>query len=340
MSSHVGDQDDDNRPWFEWPVPAGSPAREVWYGLVTHPDRPLALWVRYTLVSTTQGHREARVWGGLTDGESDRTCFGTSGRRLDALSLTDDPFTVAVDGIGRLSSGGATGRVGTDAGVLEWDLGHEPDPVTFAPLRSRRLTGLATRVLGTGRHWSRNQTIRTSGTVTLDGEPVSFEDAPAHQGHTVGRSTPKQWRWVHCNTLEGKWAVEALDVADRLAICLRTPAGVHRLNRLHHVVGPWASETIDVAPGRWRFRGSGDGARVECTVRADTDHWQRVAYLCPDGSQRYNAHCSLTSVEGRVDTPATAGWVEVSSDRGRAEWVGTAPPITGAYRPETWAVDA
>lgn len=332
--------DDDNRPRFDWPVPAGQPAREVWYGLVTHPSRPLALWVRYTLVSITAGHREARIWGALTDGAGDRSCFGTRSRRLDDLSLSAAPFELIIDGAGTLASDGATGSVETDAGRLTWDLEHEPDPVTFTPLRSRRLTTLASRLLGTGRHRSCNQSIRTAGTVTLDGERIRFEDAPAHQGHTVGRSSPDRWRWVHCNTFGGDWAVEALAVSGRLSICLRTPDGVHRLNRLHHLVGPWANETVAAEPGRWRFRGAGDGARVECTVRAEPAHWQRVSYLCPDGSRRYNAHCSLSRVELRVNTSVTDGWAEMNSDRGRAEWVAAEPPVAGTYRPERWTVDA
>ncbi|MFB6164781.1 MAG: tocopherol cyclase family protein [Haloarculaceae archaeon] len=343
-AAHTASTDrDDNRPAFAWPPSSpGSPAREVWYGLVSHPHRPLALWFRYTLLSTTDGHRECRVWGALTDAESGaRSCFGTRGRSLEELALSTAPFRFDAGDAGRLTSGGARGTVDTPAGPLSWDLAWEPDAVSFTPLRSRRLTDLASRVLGTGKHWSRNQSIRLSGEVTLDGEPIEFADAPGHQGHTVGRSAPARWRWLHANDFPTDGlAVEALALDGTLSICLRTTEGVHRLNRLHHVVGPWANETVGATPGRWTIRGSGDGVAVEVSVTADADHWQLARYRCPDGSDRFNAHCSRSTVELRYKPQGESTWHEAVTNAGRAEWVDGEPPVEGTYRPTSFAVVA
>jgi hypothetical protein len=71
---------------------------------------------------------------------------------------------------------------------------------------------------------------------------------------------------------------------------------------------------------------------LTATVRADPEGWQTVAYCAPDETLRYNAHCSVSDVTltYRLDG---ADPVTVESPAGRAEWVGSDPPISGEYRP-------
>lgn len=333
----------DNAPVLDWPLDAGSPGREVWYGFATDTDRPLALWYRYTLVSTTDGHQEGRCWAAVSDGTGPRSTFGTRAVTPDGTTSQAAPFEFSLDGIGSIRDEQVTGRVETDRGTVEWDLQHEPDTVTFTPLRSAFVTDMASRLLGTGHHWSANQSVRVSGTITVGDETIDLQHGTGHQGHTVGRSTPERWRWVHCNGFDAAGVVvEALDLDGPVSICLRTPERTHRLNRLMHLYGPWANSTVEASPGRWEFVGRGDDAQVRCRVDADRDHWQRAAYLCPDDSQRYNAHCSLSRVELEYRTKGADGWSdwqETTSETGRAEWVDTEPPVGGEYQPTEWTVD-
>jgi hypothetical protein len=327
----------DNLAVQEWPLPTGKPGREVWYGFVTDGDRPLALWYRYTVLSTVDGHQEGRCWVGVTDGGGDLTTFGTVAVPVDSVLVEHAPFALVLGESCDLSDRRVRAEVETPEGTVRWDLTHEPDPLTFTPLRSRVVTGLAGRLLGTGNHWSVNQSVPVSGTLEVGDERVEFADAPGHQGHTVGSETPDRWRWVHCNGFDDPdLTIEALDLGGRVSICLRTGDERHLLNRLVHVVGPWANETVAAGPGTWTFTGCGDGAELRCRVDADEDHYQRVAYLCPDGSKRYNAHCSLSQVELSFRTEHSDGWSDwrtAESDTGRAEWVDTDPPVDGEYGP-------
>lgn len=322
----------DNVAWFDWPLDPGQQGREVWYGLVTHRERPVALWIRYTLVATAGG-MEPRLWAAVTDGECpDRSRFETVRTTPEGTTTAVEPFRLDFGDRGMLRDDAARGTVAD----IEWDLTYDPDSVTFTPLRSRRITDLAARVLGTGHHWSVNQSVRMSGRLRVGDRTVEFTDAPGHQGHTVGRSVPDEWRWVHCNGFAADGlVVEALDLGGKVSICLRRDGQTHRLNRVHHVVGPRGNRTTDAAPGRWSFEGRGDGAEVRVTVTADEDHWQRAAYPCPDGSRRYNAHCSLSRVElaYRIENGGWSAWETATSDRGRAEWASTEPPVPGEYRP-------
>lgn len=332
---------DDNDPVLGWPLEPGQPGREVWYGLVHTQSGDAAFWYRYTLLSTDDGYREGRLWAALTDRTApDRSVFTSQRIAPEQVTAASEPFRLTM-GDGRLTSRSAHGRIDPSAGGPEpadgpvgasWELTYDPDAESFTPLRSRRLTAAISRLLATGHHWSRNQSIRVDGTATVGDREYTFEDAPGHQGHTVGATPPPRWRWVHCNDFDGSDAVlEALSVDGRLSICLRLDGDRFLLNRLHHVVGPRANRTTHDAVGSWTFQGAGDGVRLAASVTVE-EGWQRVAYLVPNGSHRYNAHCSLADVSVTYET-TDGRTARLESDRGRAEWVDLTPPIPGSYLP-------
>lgn len=332
---------DPNSPYLDWPLDAAEKGREVWYGLVSSPEADLALWYRYTLLSTVGGRREGRVWAGVTDrGDGDST-FVSASFPLGAVHPESDPFGLEV-GDNHLTSSGAEGYVdgsvadGDDA-TVGWSLSCDPDEYVFTPLRSERLTDFLYRFAGSGRHWSRNEGVRVDGEVTVDGRTVEFADAPAHQGHTLGADPPERWTWVQCNAFEDpSVAVECLDLDGTLSMCLRRDGEVHALNRLKHVVGPKSNTTEHDEPGFWRFSGSGEGVELRVTVRAPEDvKWQTVSYMAPDESLRYNAHCSLADVTLTYTVDGEEP-VTLESSAGRAEWVGAEPPLEGYAYPPEW----
>lgn len=329
-------QPDPNAPDLAWPLETGEPGREVWYSIVGPRDGSVAFWYRYTLLSTADGRREGRLWAALTDRETPaNSTFVSEAYDRSDVRTQGTPFELTV-GDGTLTSSSATGRIGD----VEWDLEYDPDDYVFTPLRSERLTDLLSRTVGTGKHWSRNESVAMSGEVTVGGRTVELDDAPGHQGHTVsGASPPETWTWVLCNDFaEDESAVlEALRLDGTLSLCLRVGGEVYPLNRLKHVlpVGPAANRVDRDEVGHWRFRGSGEGVELQATVEADPGHYQRVAYLVPDGSYRYNAHCSVSklTLTYRIDGGEAR---TITSDAARAEWVDTEPPVGGDYRP-SWS---
>jgi hypothetical protein len=320
---------DPNVAEYDWPVATGEPAREVWYGLAGPADGSAAFWYRYTLLSTDGGRQEARLWAALTDTEGE-SVFRSQSFSLGEAELTDAPFEYRLPA-GTLTSGRATGEIDD----VSWDLSYTPDDYAFTPLRSQRLTDLLYRVAGTGKHWSRNEAVRVDGEVTVGDRTLTFEDAPGHQGHTLGASPPPRWTWVQCNGFDDpSLSLECLNLDGTLSMCLRRDGVVHELNRLRDVVGPWANQNERLEAGLWRFSGAGDGVVLSVDVVADPDHWQRVAYMTPDDSLRYNAHCSISEVTLRYQVDGQREQY-ATSHTGRAEWVDTTKPIPGEYRP-TW----
>lgn len=325
-------------PYLDWPLDAGDRGREVWYSLVTHQERPIAFWFRYTLLSTADGHREGRVWAGLTDREDPENGFLRTERHdLDGVDV-DTPLHLDY-GNAELAPTEARGRVTAedDANAVFWKFEYEEDDETFTPLRSARLTDVAERLLGTGRHWSYNQSIALDGRLEVGPNSYDFEDAEAHQGHTVGRNVPETWSWVNCNGFEEDVVVESLEIEGTNAICLRADGETYFLNRLHHVKGPFANRSQENEPGDWSFVGKGDGVNVQVSVRVpDDDLWRHAAYLTPDDTVRYVAHCSLSEIEVTYK-PDGEDPTTVEADSARAEWSATEPPVSGDYAPTEFA---
>lgn len=326
---------DPNDPAESWPPSAGDPAREVWYSLVSPTDGSVAFWYRYTLLSTESGYREARSWAALTDREDPaRSRFVSAAHPLSDVTAAGDPFELRV-GDAALTSSGAEGAVEDVA----WDLEYDPDTYAFTPLRSENLTTVLSAVLGTGKHWSRNQSVAMTGEVTVGDRTIELEDAPGHQGHTVSStSPPEEWTWVQCNDFaeDDSAVLEALRLDDKLSLCFRVEGEVYALNRVKDVLPftPTANEVQHDDVGHWRFRGEGEGLELKATVEAPDEHWQTVAYMTPADTLRYNAHCSLAQLT--VTYSVDGGEAEtLTSDEARAEWVSTEPPVEGEYEP-TW----
>jgi len=315
----------DNEAYFDWPAPDG-PAREVWYSLVSQPDAPVAFWHRYTLVQTADGDSEARVWAALSDARPDGEDLFVS-HRYDpsAVELSGGPFSLALDR-SSLADDAATGAIDADREVA-WSLAYEHDDLTFSPLADEsRMVEFADQ-FGTGVHWSANQSVAMTGEVTVDGTTTRFENAPGHQGHTAGATAQESWTWTHCNDFETDGvALEVLATGNGIVpACLRLPGETHLINGERQVFS--AVETTANEPGLWAFDAETDDIEFSARVEADPDHWQLVSYLTPDGSLRYNAHCSLADAELAV------GDCRYQSSTARIEWVESDPPVPGSYPP-------
>lgn len=330
-----------NAPDLAWPLPAGAPGLEVWYGLFGPRDGAWALWVRYTLLSTRSGHRESRLWAGFTErGAPERAFLVTRRRPLGAAWIDRAPFRLALaDGID-LEDGAARGHLEGPLGEVGWALSWAPDPVTFTPLRSPALTEAAVRLVGASRHRSVNEAIRVDGEVRIGARRLRLEGAPGHQGHTTGRKLAGAWSWVQCNAFEDEHvAFEALRLGPLTTVCLREGGRVHRLNRVRHLAGRRRSRSRGEV-GRWRLAAEDRDLRLTAEVEAPAEvPWQRAAYLSPDDTLRHNAHCSLATVRVTYEVRAGTGWAPprtLTSRAGRAEWVGRRPPVPGPFQPASW----
>lgn len=327
---------------FRWPVVCGERALEVWYSLVGPADRPVAFWYRYTLLSTSGGHQEARVWAAFTDGERpERSFLVTRKFSLDEVTLDRDPFRIRIGEDAELTDASAKGMLPGPLGPIRWDLAYDPDPESFTLIGNTTVYDLAVKA-GVTRHRSVNEAVRMKGYVELGDERFELDEAPGHQGHTAGTRLVPSWAWVQCNGFEDpEVALEVLAFRGLVTVCLRENGNIHRLNTMKNLVGFGRNRCV-VTPGEIRkIVAKGPGVRVEaeCWVENPAT-WQRAVYRSPDDTLRYNAHCSVARVrltyqvagpDGRLGPSRT-----VESGAGRAEWVDVAAPIEGHYLPDDW----
>ena len=323
-----------NRAVLEWPLGRGDVGREVWYLLATTADGEVAFWYHVEFVST--GDRQlGRSLAAVTTRDG-TVRFASQAVDPANTRFETRPFRLQTASE-RITSRAAAGTI-NDEVETSWELTFDPDTYAFTPLRSHRLTRLLSNTIGTGRHWSRNQSVLMDGTVTVSDTTYQFESAPGHQGHTVSWRRPSAHTWLHCNDFDTSGSraddvtLEALQYDDLLSVCLRLDGEVYAFNRVLNVLpyGPFANTVERNEVGEWRFRaGRSDALRV--SVEADEDCWVRTTQFDPEGGLHYDAHCPFAT----VSLTYTIGddWATVSSDTARVEWVRDSPPVDGEYAP-------
>lgn len=323
-----------NRAFLEWPLPRGDHGREVWYLLATTADGTAAFWYHLEFVAT--GDRQvARSWATVTTRDG-TVRFASRAVDVEATRFESHPFRLHTPDE-RLTTTGAAGTI-DDEQTISWELRYDPDTYAFTPLRSQALTRFLSNTVGTGRHWSRNQSVRMNGTVEVDGESVEFADAPGHQGHTVSWQAPPAVTWVHCNDFDTSGAgaddvtLEALQYDDILSVCLRLDGRVYAYNRVANVIpfGPFSNTVEHNEVGDWQFR-AGRNDAFRATVTADESCWVRTAQYSPDGEYHYNAHCPFANLS--LTYAVGDDWATVTSDTARVEWLRDSPPVDGEYKP-------
>lgn len=333
-----------NTAGLDWPLAPGERGREVWYLLVTTRDGTVAFWYHLEVVSTGNTNL-GRSWVAIAGRDGD-SVFAARPVDVGDIDARARPFALQT-GEERLTSASTAGRI-DDRTTVDWELEYEPDTYAFTPLRSQSLTNLLANTVGTGKHWSRNQSVQMTGTVTLEAAAdafssydgtISFEDAPGHQGHTVSSQSAPELTWLHCNDFETETVradditVEALQYGRLLSVCLRVDGEVYAFNRVQHVlpVSPRSNTVEHNELGEWRFRTRGGPIGLRATVDAD-DHWHHTAQFMPDGDRRYDVHCPFANLELSYSVEGDIG--AVTSDRARVEWVRPEPPMHGDYRPD------
>ncbi len=333
-----------NAPDLAWPLASGTPGIEVWYALAGPADGSFAFWFRYTLLSTQSGHQEARLWAAATLRDAPERSFLVTRRfPLATAKLSDAPFRLTIKEGGALWNEGASGRVGSPEGLVEWSFEWVPDEVVWTPVGSPAVTAVASRLFGTSRHRSVQESIRVTGTLSLGERQIRWDGVPGHQGHTSGRRLVGRWAWLQCNAFpDPTVSVEVLSVANLCSLCLRAGGRTWHLNRMPHLVGPRAN-TAEQSLGHFVARGRDRDVELEVAAHVDDPAcWQRAVYLSPDDTKRFNAHCSLTRVDLRWRVREGRGfgpWQEASSSAGRAEWVASEPLLEGRYFPDDFKAE-
>lgn len=272
----LGPEPPDNRVRF-----TGRPGHvESYFLRANHPVRPLAWWLKSTILAPLQGSPVAESWFIFFDGERGTTFAAKRTEPFDQSRFADAPHSsISAAGLELFlgAEGTARGTIDGPDGTASIDLAWRRDD---SPI-SEPLSILPWRLLRTGpfpksKLLTPFPSLRFSGRVSLPTRTLDLSDWPGMQGHNWGREHAFEYAWGQCLFPEDDAMVEGF--TGRIRVAGRTSP---RLSALVVRRGgrTWRFDTLfDV----WRQQARIDAHRWELTLRSGDGE----AMLAMDASDR------------------------------------------------------
>lgn len=290
---------------------------EVWYATAIHRATGCGVWFRYTLTAPTSGPPFCELWGFVFDPDRKRN-FAAKERfpieRLGAPNGRDDGALARI-GDAWISETHLEGEVSAGDRRLAWSLDIEPAERCFQhlpPRLRRRAEGTASTLC------SPNLSVPFSGSVTVDGEVLSFDAEPGCQTHRWGRRHPLTWAWVHCAEFEyGDAILEGVAAKTPLGPLKPTTTFLylnHKGRDIEFNDLRWAllAKSRYALP-TWAFTARTDAWKLVGAARASIDDFVQVSYEDPDGSARYCANSEIGDLALEVYRRSSTGWIHDAS---------------------------
>ncbi len=262
---------------------------EVWYTTWNHPGTDQGYWLRFLIKAPVDGPPRGELWFARFDPRDPARTFGIHAHvPIDQVTASDAPFgiTIADSHFGLDHS---TGTLAGEGHTIRWDLRWQPAP---APLLMLPDLMYLRGGLGETSVLSPNPRVPLSGTLHLDGEVLSFDQAPAGQSHVWGTKHAYSWTWGHCADFAGADDAVLELLGARLhrrgvtlppltLVTLDLDGERHRFTQFRHVLGNRA--TWDT--GLVQFRAWSPTVKLEGTLVCTPDQMVSCPYVDPDGQE-------------------------------------------------------
>lgn len=277
---------------------------ESWFVRANHPRRPLAFWIRYTVLSPRRRAAEAlgEVWAVWFDGEAGTATVVKEEFPLPSCAIAGDPLAVRI-GDCRLSSEAAVGRARTGERELAWDLvcdgGEAPLLLLPPPLYERgfpRAKALVSR-----------PNAAFDGTLRVGDAVHAIERWRGSSNHNWGSRHTDSYAWGQVAGFDGEpdAFLECSTAQLRLGplwtpplslLVLRVGGREFALNSLRQA---WK------ARGRfdffdWRIDSQSPRARVAVHVHAPRSAFAALTYGNPPGGTKTCLNTKIASCEVEV----------------------------------------
>jgi hypothetical protein len=294
-------------------VPTGAGHYESFYLKACDPERPLGMWIRYTVHKRRGAEPKGSLWFTLFDADLD-------GPRAGKVTLPG-PRAGGGEWIGvgeaSLGPGRASGRLDDVAWELRFSDGEEP--LFHLPrdwMYTARLprTKLLSPVPG----------ARFDGSLSVEGREIEVAGWRGMVGHNWGAQHAERWIWLHGTDASGDWLDAAIG---RIRVGpLTTPwiaNGAASVGGVRHAVGGIGRRaTVSESPERCDFALPGPGGvRVGGTVAAARKDVVGWVYADPDGSEHHTANCSIADMRVTLERDGAAP-VELVVEGGAAYELG------------------
>ena len=280
---------------------------ESFFQRANHPQRPLAFWIRYTLL-VPDGNPDGavgEVWATFFDGERGQITAVKERQRLADCELIDGRLGLRI-GRASLEAGSLRGTADHGAHRIGWALDYR---VTEPPLLL-----LPTQYYEGGFPKAKSLVAapraRFSGALEVDGRSIDVSDWIGSHNHNWGERHTERYAWGQVAAFDGgeNAFLECASARVRFGpllspfmtvVVLRLDGEEHRLN------GLWTAalartrvEALD-----WRFSSAARGVRVHAPIHAPAIAVVARGYAEPPGGRTLSLNSQLASCELRVELP-------------------------------------
>jgi hypothetical protein len=286
---------------------------EVYYLTWNHPGTDQGFWLRYTLEAPLDGDPRAELWFARFDPRDPSRTFGVH-RSFAASQFASatDPFTLTIAGA-TLAHDGARGEFTGAGHTMRWDLRWQPAQTSL-----RLLPELAySRKIGDSSVVSPNPKVWMTGSVTIDGDELRFDNAPLGQSHIVGTKHAYEWAWGRCADFAGapdalleifgtRLRRGGLTLPRMMLVALDLDGERHRLNQFRHVVrnhGRWT-------PGHVTFSAWSPSVKLEGEMTCDARDLIVTPYVDPDGTEVFCMNTEIGDARVIVSKRSGLRWRE------------------------------
>jgi hypothetical protein len=272
---------------------------ESFYMRAVHPERPLGVWIRYTVHKRPGERPNGSLWFTLFDAEAGRPKASKVTLPPDEVRAGQGEYVAIGDS--HFGPGHMIGQAATDRCDASWDLTFTSDEEPFRHLPSDWMYRAA---IPRTKPLSPHPLARWSGSVTVDGREIALDGWPGMVGHNWGAQHAERWIWTHGIAFDdrpGAWLDGAFG---RIKLGpLTTPwianACISIDGERHRLGGPGRARATEVreTPTGCHFVLPGKDVEVRGSVSAPAEHFVGWVYADPDGPEHNTVNCSIAAMK-------------------------------------------
>lgn len=283
---------------------------ESYFVRANHPSRPLAIWLKETILSPLRGPPVAEAWFVYFDGEKGTTFAHKDTTPFARAAFHDTSGGLAIEvGPTRLrvgARGRASGAMTRRDRRASWDVAWTSD----ASCVGDRLSIYPWEILRTG-PFPRSKLLtpfpclRFEGTIEVDGSSIPLDRWTGMQGHNWGKEHAFEYAWGQClfpaegelpeamvEGFTGRVQVMGRTTPRMSALVVRSGARTYRFDR---VLEFWR-QNAHLERRAWTLRVKGDDGTASITMDAGDMPLACLGYHNPDGRLSYCLNTKLASV--------------------------------------------
>jgi hypothetical protein len=312
---------------------------ESYFLRANHPTRPLAIWLKATVLAPLEGPALAESWFIWFDGEKGTTFAHKQTQPFEQAAFVGDGapgLDVTGPGVNfsLRAAGAATGTVPGKDGTARFDLSWKQDE---SPI-GQRLSIFPWRVLRSGpfpkaKLLTPLPSLRFSGTVELPEGTQTLTDWPGMQGHNWGKEHTFEYAWGQCLFPTDDAMVEGFSARVKLAgqtsprmsaLIVRKGGRVFRFDAMFDT---WRQKA-EVSADRWAL--SMRGSDGEAVLEMDASNRRTQPMVClgydnPSGERSYCFNSKLAAVKLVVRPSDGASFTCKSAHGGALEFLRREP---------------